>query len=137
MNPISSPRLLRSALIAALLAIAPAAFALENSADLASSALAATGSVRIKAAGPYVEMGTFRVQVAAKLGQPALRLPDGSWLYSNFEVTQSEATGALLVRFTNGRVSELSLVSPATVVALQSAPKPNSQRLLVAAQRQR
>jgi hypothetical protein len=134
----SSFRLVRFSALTVLLAALPlAASAMETPADNAAHLLAATGSVALKAAGPYVEVGTFRVQVAAKLGQPAIRLTDGSWLYKNFEVNNSDASGTLLVRFAEGRVSELALVSPATVVALQSTPKSAPGRILIAAQAQR
>jgi len=103
-------------------------------ADRAAQQLALNGSVPIKAAGPYVEVGTFLVQVAAKLGQPSARLPDGAWLYPHYEVNESDAEGTLVVRFVQGRVSELTLVTPAAALAL-AAPKKADGRILVAATR--
>jgi hypothetical protein len=112
---------LRAAAFAATLSALPVFAFAKNSggADRPQELLASHGSVPVAAAGPYVEIGTFQIQVAVKLGQPTARLTDGRWLYSRFRVEDSDASGSLLVRFTDGRVSELSLVTTATAVALQ------------------
>jgi hypothetical protein len=88
--------------------------------DRAIQLLTAHGLVPVHAAGPYVERGTPRVQVAAKLGRPDAILPDGTWLYHDRAIEGSEATGTLLVRFEHKRVSSLALAGPSTVAALQA-----------------
>ena len=103
-------------------------------ADRAESLLAGRGSIPVEAAGPYVEVGTYRIQVAVKLGRPAARLPDGTWLYENFVADGSNARGTLVVRFAQGRVSSLMLATPAVVAALRSTPQPG---VLVAQQDRR
>ena len=138
MNP-TSPRLLRLAAISTLLAAWPTFTFAANQPparlDAAMQQLTAQGRVPVKAAGRYVEIGTFQVQVSTKLGQPTYRLVDGNWLYENFSVDGSEATGALLVRFARGRVSELALVSRAAVVALRSSPRKGSETILAIQER--
>ncbi len=93
--------------------------------------LVTTGSVPVKAAGPYVEVGTYRIQVSVKLGQPSDQLADGTWLYRNYVVDDSNASGTLVVRFNAGRVSGLSLVSPAVATAMLA--KEGKSKTLVAA----
>ena len=114
---------LRTAILAALLSTS--AFVPANAAtpDAALRAMSLTGSIAVKAAGPYVQVGSYRIWVSSHLGKPSVALADGSWLYNNFSADDSEATGTLLVRFNHGQVSELQLVSPAFVAALRSAPK--------------
>jgi hypothetical protein len=90
--------------------------------DAAAQLLAAQGRVPVSAAGPYVEPGTYRIQVATKLGQPDAKLPDGTWLYHRRSLEGSEARGTLVVQFERGRVKELSLVAPAMVAALRARP---------------
>src|SRR4051812_46094313 len=76
--------------------------------DPAARLLTGTGILPVQAAGPYVERDTLRIQVSVKLGAPTTVLPDGTWLYSHYEVKDSNATGTLAVRFNaNGYVSEL------------------------------
>jgi hypothetical protein len=122
---------LRVAAFVATLSVLPAAFA-ENS-DAASRQLAAAGLVSVNAVGPYVNVGTCRVQVSAKLGHPTSTLSDGTWLYDGFAAKESQAKGTLVVRFANGRVRSLSLASPAVVTALRSKPATLDQKALVAA----
>jgi hypothetical protein len=100
--------------------------------DPAARLLASAGSVPVKAAGPYVEIGTYRVQVSVKLGKPNFVLPDGTCLYQSFSVPDSDARGTLVVRFTNGRVSGLSLASPATVAALRKSFQQGADKVLTA-----
>lgn len=111
--------------LAATLAVLPAFAVGKNatSVDQAKQWLDVRGLVPVSSAGPYVEIGTFQIQVATKLGQPAARLADGTWLYRGFAVTDSAATGALLVRFEQGRVSSLTLVTPAVATALLTPQK--------------
>ena len=90
--------------------------------DRAAELLARQGSVSLAAAGPHVERGTFRVQVAAMLGRPDLVLPDGTWLYRDQRIEGSAAAGTLVVRFEGGRVSSLALATPAAIAELRSAP---------------
>jgi hypothetical protein len=87
--------------------------------DRAAELLTQRGTVSAVAAGRHVEPGTFRVQVAAKLGRPDAVLADGTWLYHSRKIEGSTATGTLVVRFTAGRVVSLALASPATVAALR------------------
>jgi len=95
--------------------------------DSAANLLARQGSITIAAAGPYVEAGTFRTQVEAKLGAPDLVLRDETWLYHHRRIDGSAATGTLVVRFTNHRVTSLTLVTPAVVVSMQAElMKPNA-----------
>ncbi len=102
-------------------------------ADRAEDLLALHGSVPVKQAGPYVEMGTYKIQVSAKLGSPSARLADGTWLYQHYQVEGGEAAGTLVVRFNpRGRVSGLTLVTPAVATAM-STPKQAGEKVLVAA----
>ena len=120
------------ALLASLLAF-PVLASARNArpADPAAQVLGLNGSVPVKNAGPYVESGTFQIQVSAKLGRPAARLDNGAWLYPNFTIADSNAAGTLVVHFNQGRVSELSLVTPAVAMAM-SAPKAAQDKFLVA-----
>ncbi|HEY1108240.1 MAG TPA: hypothetical protein VGE76_06400, partial [Opitutaceae bacterium] len=93
-------------------ALASAATSQPLASDDATQLLRQRGAITIAKAGSHVEAGTFRVQVAAKLGRPDETLPDGTWLYHGRRVTGSEATGTLVIRFTAGRVQGLSLLSP-------------------------
>jgi hypothetical protein len=134
MKNIIAPALRPVVLAMALLALPVLASASDHpsSADPAVQALSVAGGVPVKSAGPYVEVGTYQIQVTVKLGRPSLTLPDGSWLYRGFAVENSQAAGTLLVRFDHGRVSDLSLISPATVTALLPASRPSPDKTLVA-----
>ncbi|MDB6093252.1 MAG: hypothetical protein JWM32_814 [Verrucomicrobia bacterium] len=112
------PSSLRTAALVIAISMAPAAFA--QNADNAAQLLAATGSVRVSNVGPYVSVGTYRVQVSAKLGHPTTTLADGTWLFENFNADASAAAGTLVVNFAGGRVSSLSLATRATVLALRT-----------------
>ena len=102
-------------------------------ADRAEDLLALHGSVPMTQAGPYVEVGTYLIQVAVKLGQPTAKLADGTWLYRHYQVEGSHAAGTLVVRFNpNGRVSDLALVTP-TVATAMCTPKQAGEKTLVAA----
>ncbi|HVU22584.1 MAG TPA: hypothetical protein VHE13_00560 [Opitutus sp.] len=120
-----------------LLAVASAAPAVLSSAadapDRAAELLRLTGRLAVRAAGPYVEIGTYRIQVASKLGSPTARLADGTWLYDHFAAENSAAHGTLVVRFAGGRVHELYLAAPAAIAALRETANP--PHLLVAAKR--
>ena len=86
--------------------------------DVAAAQLAAHGHLAVNAAGPHVEIGTPRIKVLTKLGSPGVKLADGRWIYQNHELADSEASGPLVVRFTNGRVSSLAIVTSATATAI-------------------
>ena len=124
---------IRIAAIVATFTFATAVVSARNntSADRAAQLLSQHGTVNLKAAGPYVEVGSFRIWVDAKLGKPSVRMPDGTWLYRNFEVKDSEARGTLVVRFTEGRVSSLALVTRAVETAML-APKASPEGTLIA-----
>lgn len=124
----------RTAALASALLLAPALAAAKSKAagDPAAELLATAGIVAVKAAGPYVEIGSFRIQVSAKLGQPSATLVDGTWLYRGFAVDESAATGTLVVRFNRGQVSELSLVTPTIATAMLHAARPPDAIVLVA-----
>ena len=123
----------QSSLFVALLALAAAlpAAAAQSAPDTAAQLLARQGHVAVTNAGAFVEPGTFRIQVAAKLGQPDARLADGTWLYHGRRIAGSDAEGTLVVRFAAGRVHTLSLATPAIIAAWrQEAAKPASSDLL-------
>lgn len=87
------------------------------------------GLLYVQAAGPYVERGTYRIQVLAKLGEPSRRLSDGAWLYERQAIESAGLKGTLVVRFhEDGRVQSLALASPETVAALRAADT-NARRL--------
>lgn len=127
--------LLRSAAFAAGLSACPflAPASDDAGSDRAAQLLALQGAVPVKAATPYVEVGTFRIQVSTKLGRPAQVLEDGAWLYPNFTVTDSAATGTLVVRFKRNCVSELAIVTPATAVALAAGKRADGGARLASA----
>jgi hypothetical protein len=122
MKPI--PAFLHTAAVAAMLFVTSHASSAESIGvpDSAMERLATSGAVLVKTAGSYVEKGTFRIQVSTKLGRPTTILPDGTWLYENRAVQESNARGTLVVRFNQGRVSELALVTPAVATAMQADP---------------
>lgn len=113
--------------LASLLLVAPLTASSSPAApeDRAAQLLAQHGRIAVSDAGPHVSTGTFRIQVATKLGQPDLRLGDGTWIYHPRRVSGSTAQGSLVVQFDGqGRVSDLSLATPAVVAALRAAPEP-------------
>jgi hypothetical protein len=118
MKNVSSLRtlLLLSSLTAAL---SPAVRAADLSPSLVGQ-LATQGEIAVSEAGPYVEVGSYRIWVTSHLGRPASVLPDGTWLYRNFQVDDSEVSGTLAVSFRGGRVAALKLVSDARVAELTS-----------------
>jgi hypothetical protein len=114
-----------AALIAALSSLSLTASANEpsvRSTDIVEQALATTGWLPVKSVGPYVEIGSYRIWVSTHLGKPASILPDGTWVYHGFKTEESNAEGALLVRFKQGRVNDLRLVSAAVLTALSTRP---------------
>ncbi len=122
---------LRATALAATLLVTASAFA--QSPDRAAQLLAVAGSIPVSHAGPYIAAGTYRVQVSAQLGRPTASLPDGTWLYENFNADDSGASGTLVVRFVDGRVRSLSLASPSAVTALRVSPKARDHQSLAAA----
>jgi hypothetical protein len=126
---------MKNLLISSLRAAAFASTLFAFAASAHASDLTATGSLWVAAAGPYVNHGTCRVQVSAKLGRPSATLPDGTWLYEGF--TAGDRSGTLVVRFSAGRVSDLALASPAVVTALLAQPTTSAHPVLIAAWNQR
>jgi len=124
--------LLRSALLAAFVGVLPALASVTDApaADHPAHLLAILGSVSVSNAGPYVEIGTYQIQVSVKLGEPSARLPDGTWLYDHRGIEGSAAEGTLVVRFAGGRVSGLSLATPRVVAALRDAAGTAGRTLL-------
>ena len=121
-------------LLLAALAFAPA-FPSAHAAtapDRAAELLRQRGHVPVAQVGPHVATGTFRVQVAAKLGRPDLTLADGTWLYRGRRVTGSAAAGTLVIRFEAGRVSAIALATDAVVAALRADPTRGAPLELVA-----
>jgi hypothetical protein len=123
MKNITTTSLRAAALAAALLLVPAIASAKDNTpSDLAAQLLATSGRVPVKAAGPYVEVGSYRIHVSAHLGRPNAVLADGTWMYHNFTADESAASGTLMVRFDHGRVSELALISHTVETALLKTP---------------
>lgn len=110
----------RAILLAAL--AFPFALNASPSPHSAESLLQTQGSVRVRSVGPHVAAGTYQIQVSTKLGRPDARLPDGSWLYYNRRVESTDAEGILVIRFTQGRVSDLLLASPMMISVLRAGP---------------
>ena len=125
---------LRTVAVAATLFVTSTVFSAESTSvlDPAMERLATTGVIPVKTAGSYVEKGTFRIQVSTKLGRPTTVLPDGTWLYENRTIEESKARGTLVVRFNQGRVSELALVTRAVAMAMQAEPHQPLESYLVA-----
>jgi hypothetical protein len=123
MNIINTASIRAAALAAALFVIPSIVSAKENApADQAAQLLASVGIVPVKAVGPYIEIGSYRIWVSSHLGRPSAVLANGTWLYRGFTADESVASGTLVVRFSQGRVSQLSLVSPAVETAMLTAP---------------
>ena len=100
--------------------------------DRAKSALEQHGSLQVTSAGPYVEIGTYQIQVMVKLGEPNKKLTDGTWLYDGFNVDDSDASGLLAVRFDRGLVSSLTIVTPSVALAMGTPAKPATKSVLAA-----
>jgi hypothetical protein len=122
----------RFASVSTLIAIAGLIASPANATDAANAQLASFGVIPVKTAGPYVEIGTLRIQVSTKLGRPSTVLRDGTWLYDSRMVERSEARGTLVVRFNGGKVSELALVTPAVALAMRDDPQKPLGSYLVA-----
>lgn len=118
--------------LAAGISLASASPSTPTSSDAATQLLREHGAIVVGQAGAHVEAGTFRVQVAAKLGRPDETLADGTWLYHGRRVSESEARGTLVIRFAGGRVQALSLLAPQALVALRSLPAPQASGHFVA-----
>ena len=125
--------ILRTAALAAMLPLIPlvasAADQASSGGDEAQKIMNIAGSVVVQSAGrdsgSYIEIGAWREAVTSRLGKPNLALADGTWLYYEFSVDDSAAKGILVVRFTNGCVSELKLVSQDVANSLFAASKPS------------
>jgi len=113
---------LRSALLVSSLAVAFGSAV--QAADLGATVarqLNTQGEVAVHAAGPYVEVGSYRIWVSSHLGRPAVVLQDGTWLYRDFSVSDSQVGGTLAVSFSNdGRVAAMKLLSGVRVAELTS-----------------
>jgi hypothetical protein len=133
MNALLAPRLRAATLAAALLSL-PALAATAPAADRAAELLRTHGRIAVESAGPHVQVGTYRIQVSVKLGSASEVLPDGTWLYKNYVADDSAAHGTLLVRFTHGRVSDLTLAGPAAVAALRESQAGGKAQQLIASQ---
>jgi hypothetical protein len=110
------------ALAAALLILPAIAAVSASAADPVAQVLATSGTVPVKDAGPYVHVGSYRIHVWTMLGRPSAVLPDGTWFYKDYSADASSALGTLVVRFADGQVSQLSLVSPTVATAMLNAP---------------
>lgn len=123
---------LRAAVFATALCVLPiVASATDAAPDRAAQLLALRGSVSVEKAGPYVEIGTYQIQVFAKIGAPSAKLADGTWLYDHRAIEGSDAEGTLIVHFVDGRVSSMALGTPTFVAALRTTPK-KTENLIVA-----
>ena len=106
--------------------------------DPATVVLARGGAIPVKIArrdgfDNAIEVGNRKESVGFYLGQPSAILRDGTWLYREFTVDQSAATGTLVVSFHYSHVSKLTLISPAAEMALLDAnQKPGSKPTVVA-----
>lgn len=116
---------LRSLLISLALALGSTAQAsrlpASDPTDHPARLLASHGIIPVASAGPYIERGSARILVTAKLGRPSERLPDGTWLYRGYRVTDSDAAGTLVIHFLDGRVTSLGLATPERAAALAAA----------------
>ena len=126
----------------ALLALCPALSLQAQSArpdfgDVAIPQIAASNNVN----GDTVAVGTSRVMVSLRLGAPSTVLPDGSWLYSDYllQLRPDDAgrPATLVVRFTDSKVTRLSLADQTTVLALRQRPQPSSKDKVFAANQPR
>lgn len=89
--------------------------------DRETPLFASLESIPVSAAGPYVQVGTYRVQVMVKLGRPSTRFTNDTWLYENFETESGSVRGTLIVQFKEGCVRSLSLADPAQIAALRKS----------------
>ncbi len=82
---------------------------------------------KINVNGDSVTAGTSRIMVRQRLGTPTYVIADGSWLYSNYlmHVTAGDEgrLATLIVRFTAGQVSGLTLADQFVAVALRDTPR--------------
>ena len=131
MNHIARTSLRTASLVAALLlATTTASVKAATPADTAAQTLATSGAVSVKAAGPYVQVGSYRIHVSSHLGRPSAVTRNGTWLYRGFTADDSSATGTLMVRFENGRVSDLQLISATVETAMLNAPATKGSTLI-------
>jgi hypothetical protein len=115
-------RALRSGLIALSLILASvnhAAVPESAPSDRAAAKLNLYGSVGVESVGSNVRIGASKAEVALTVGSPSQVLSDGQWIFfRDFWVDHSVAHGSLVVGFVGGKVSELTIVTPAKGVAL-------------------
>ena len=92
-----------------------------RAADRAEQLMVANGSVSLSNVGPSVKIGVTKRAVFEALGNADVVRQDGSLIYRRpFFVDNSDANGSLAVTFSNGKVSDLRLLSPAEAVAFVS-----------------
>jgi len=126
MNTNSLPSFRSAAMATAFFLLSVMAYAKDAPAasrDRASDLLASKGVISVMTAKPRglqpaVRLGLFRNDVMQRLGQPDEKLPDGTLVYDKFIVEDSKAVGSLIVRFSEARVSALTLVTPAIAAKL-------------------
>jgi hypothetical protein len=112
---------LRTGLIALSLALASVSHASVQAAapgDPAAAKLALHGSVAVDSVS-NVAIGASKADVSRTIGSPSRLLADGRWImFRDFWVDHSAAHGSLVIGFTDGKVSDLSIVTPNEGVAL-------------------
>lgn len=132
----NSHSVLRAGFLALSLFLARAIYAdvpAPASGDPASSRMALCGSVAIDSVGRDVRIGSSKADVARAIGSPSRILSDGRWIvFRNFWVDQSVAHGSLVVGFTDGKVSELRIVTPKQGIALCRSGRSSEDSSLVA-----
>lgn len=72
----------------------------------------------VSSAGPYIERGSLRIWVLAKLGEPTERLSPDVWVYRGYVPSSGQrpvdaACNRLIVTFSDGAVANLQLANPA------------------------
>jgi hypothetical protein len=104
-----------------------------HSGDSAAQQMDLTGSVAVESVGPQVKIGSSPKDVSRSLGNPSRVLADGRQIYfRDFWVDHSAAHGSLLVRYSEGEVSELRVVTPMEGVALCGARQDSASSGLIA-----
>jgi hypothetical protein len=138
MNTITLPLVRAAGIAAALVTLSfagPSGETPYQPEDPALRTMQLTGSVPLESISS-IRIGSSAHAASSKLGHASLVLSDGTWLlYRNFYVDHSDAHGTLVVSFKDGRVSALSLVSPAVAVDLATHRGSTLEKFLVAVNR--
>lgn len=85
-----------------------------------------------------VQRGTSMIDVRLTLGAPQRRIGDDTWVYAGFRAGQAQVRGddsaVLLLRFQNGRVSDIQLVNPRAekLIAARGGTPTSPETLLTA-----